>query len=325
MRDSKNFIKWSTNYLEKMGYLIFYPPIVVVETPWSHVIRILTSKGNVYLKQVPRAISIEPKIIQLLKDKFFATVPKVIVINTDFNGFLMKDAGISLRAYLKNDFQPNLLIQAIKQYTGMQRATEHHIKSFMALGVPDWRLSQLPTLYNNLIKQVDFLNKEGMTEQEILILQNLSSQFTDQCQMLSQYPIMEAFTTPDFNTNNMVYDKNTQKLTCIDLGEAVLTHPFFALHNYLLQAVMHHNIKESDEAYDKLKVAFFEGWEGVATEKELIEVFNLTKKIMPIYSALSTERLINIIGQEAFKSFYAKRPNRIKEFFAEYIKASQND
>ena len=60
--------------------------------------------------------------------------PGVIDINEDLHCFLMKDAGLNLRAYLKNEFQPDLLIQAIREFTEIQRSTEKHgelLKGFM--------------------------------------------------------------------------------------------------------------------------------------------------------------------------------------------------
>jgi len=44
----------------------------------------------------------------------------------------------------------------------IQRATEQHIESFLALGVPDWRLNKLPKLYDQIIAQTEFLKTEGL-------------------------------------------------------------------------------------------------------------------------------------------------------------------
>jgi hypothetical protein len=38
---------------------------------------------------------------------------------------------------------------------------------------------------------------------------------------------------------------------------------------------------------------------------------------------LSSYRLINIIGLEAFKSFYANRPNRLTNFLKEHIQVAK--
>lgn len=135
------------------GCSLQHAPEIVVNTPWSQVIRLSTSKGNVYLKQTPPAISLEPKIIQLLGEQIHASVPIVIVINESLHCFLMEDAGQTLRAILKTDLQPDLLFQAIDQHSKVQRLVGNHVEPFLALGVPDWRLEKLPKLYMSISMQ----------------------------------------------------------------------------------------------------------------------------------------------------------------------------
>ena len=117
----------------------------------------------------------------------------------------------------------------------------------------------------------------------------------------------------------MLFDPSTNKMTSIDWGESTFTHPFFSLHNYLQQAVIHHPVKESDEIYHQLQEACLENWLELATKNQLLEAFALAKKFYPIYSVLGTYRLINAIGLEPFNSFYANRPHRIANYFRDYI------
>jgi hypothetical protein len=74
---------------------------IVVQTPWSRLIRINTGDELFYLKTTPELIALESKIIQLLHDQFRAPVPTVIAHNAELHCFLMKDAGTSLRSILK--------------------------------------------------------------------------------------------------------------------------------------------------------------------------------------------------------------------------------
>ena len=319
MKDNSSIQKWATDCLISKGHALQYSPEIVVNTPWSQVIRLSTSKGDVYLKQTPPAISLEPKIIQLLRDQFQASAPIVIAINNDLHCFLMEDGGQTLRAYLKTDFQPDLLLQAVDQHTTIQRSVENHVKSFLTLGVPDWRLEKLPKLYDQLIQQTDFLKTEGLTDKELQLLHDLSPTISKQCENLSQYRIPETFVQPDFHTNNVLFNPDTQKMTFIDWGEIVISHPFFALHNFLLQAIMHHGIKESDQIYQQLQDACCESWLECGTQNQLLKAFLLIKKLFPIYSALAYHRLMISVDLQALKSFYAHRPNRLAGYFREYI------
>ena len=316
-------IKWATDCLISKGYSLQGSPEIVLETPWSNVIRFSILQYDVYLKHMPPAISLDPKIIQLLMDQCHASVPVVIASNEDLHCFLMKDAGLNLRAYLKTEFQPDLLIQAIREFTAIQRSTENHIQSFLALGVPDWRLDQFPKLYDHIIKQTDCLKADGMTDNELKVLQDLSPKVGEQCALLSQYQIPETLVQPDFNTNNILFNPDTKKMTLIDLGEIAITHPFFSLHNFLYQATIHHGVQEGDQIWHQLQNACFENWLEFATPKKLLEGFMLAKKLWPIYGALGCYRLMMSVDLQAFRSHYAKKPNKLADSFREYI-ASRN-
>ncbi len=319
MENHVDILKWATDCLRAKGYILQQSPEVVLETPWSNVIRFATSKYDVYLKQTPPAIFIEPKIMQLLADQFHASVPMVIASNDELHCFLMKDAGISLRQYLKTEFRADLLCQAIKQYTAIQRSTEKYIESFFAMGIPDWQLDKLPKLYGQVIQQEEFLKADGMTDNELKILYNLSPKIAEQCKLLSQYQIPATFVQNDFHSNNILIDPKNQKLTFIDLGETVITHPFFSLHTFLYQSIIHHGIKEFDQIYQQLQAACLENWLELATKSQLLDGFMLAKKLWPLYSALGCYRLMISVDLLEYKSYYANRPHRLAGYFREYI------
>src|SRR3990167_3526417 len=144
-------IDWALEMLLSRGYNIKnHEPECVQKTPWSFVVRFLTSDGYVYLKKTPVELTLEPSITKILHDQFYASVPVIITENKTLHCFLMKDAGNSLRDYLKCNFQTALLFQAIKKYTKIQCAVKDNVKLFIDLGVPDWRLKKLPDLYMKL-------------------------------------------------------------------------------------------------------------------------------------------------------------------------------
>lgn len=314
MKSHQQILNWAAASLISKGYTLQRTPEIVQETPWSVVIQLSTLKGDLYLKQTPADLAIEPKIMELLADQFHVSVPTVIARNDNLHCFLMKDAGLTLRQYLKSGMQPDLIYEAILQFTDIQRVTENDIKSLLALGVPDWRLDKLPTLYDQLISQTELLKADGVTDKELKILHDLSSKVAEECEQLSHYKIPETLVQPDFNTNNILIDAKTKKMTLIDLGEIVITHPFFSLHNFLHQATIHHDVKELNQLQDTC----LEDWLELATRDKLVEAFKLSKKLWPIYSALAYYRLIMSVDSQALKHFYAERPNRLANFLREY-------
>ena len=316
-----DILQWANDFLVSREYIVTSSPDIVVQSPWSMVIRIPTSKEDIYLKQTPPLLFLEPKIIQMLHNKTQASVPFVIGTNDELCCFLMRDAGQTLRRYLKAEFQPELLCHAVKQFSTMQRKSENQIDSFFALGVPDWRLNQFPNLYLKLINEFEFLKSEGLSDQEIQLLHDLIPTLSKCCDIISSYKIPETLVQPDFNTNNILFHPNTNKMTCIDLGEIVIAHPFFSLHNFLIQASMHHGVKEGDPIYLQLFKACCENWINIASKSQLDEVYYLIKKIGPIYCAFGLHRLMISVDVKALKSYYTN--NSIKGYLRQYILAEK--
>src|SRR5476649_676524 len=110
---NKEIIQWGCKYLSSHGYTLKSNlPENVQNTPWSYVVRFVTSKGYIYLKHTPHLLALEANILQLLHDHS-CTVPEVIANNAKLDCFLMKDAGRPLREILKKQFNAELFCKAI--------------------------------------------------------------------------------------------------------------------------------------------------------------------------------------------------------------------
>jgi hypothetical protein len=202
-------------------------PETVQYTPWSDVVRFSTSEGFVYLKHTPKEIALESNIIQILREKFHASVPEIIAFNVEFNCFLMKDAGKSLRTILKQTFSEPLMCKAIDQFTSFQILVADKIDILLDIGVPDWRLKHFSDLYMQLLSQKNVLLADGLLELEIYQLETYLPKLVHLCEKLSDYGIKETLVQPDFNDNNTIIDEKMQTMTIIDLGEIAISHPFF--------------------------------------------------------------------------------------------------
>jgi hypothetical protein len=309
-------IQWARDYLVSNGYTIQHAPEQVQTTPWSNVSRFLTNKGYIYLKQTPPTLSLEASIIKILREDLDAAVPNVIAINANLNCFLMQDAGISLREYLKNSTSKQSLCEGLKKYTHIQRAAEKKVVAFLELGAPDWRLEKLPNLYFQFICNDSFLLEDGVTRDELNSLRERHSIFDTLCERLSEYQIVETIDHCDFHDNNILIDTNTRDITIIDWGETVITQPFFSLISYLNNAVNRYAVKETDTFYIELQGTCLEKWNSVLEKNDLIECFSLAKKLWPIYAALGFYRLTLSSHEKTFKI----NSGRIAKFLKEFIR-----
>ena len=92
--------------------------------------------------------------------------------------------------------------------------------------------------------KLEFWDKKN----EAFKFQDLTPQFfpviIGLCKKLDDDAIPSCIVQSDFHDNNIVIDEVSKKLTFIDLGEVVISHPFFSLVGCLEQAVRHHALKK---------------------------------------------------------------------------------
>lgn len=74
---------------------------IIVETPWSKVLKFSTPKRQFFLKQTPKDLFLEAAIIKTLRDACKVTdIPEIFAENKHLSCFLMPKCGdISLRDY----------------------------------------------------------------------------------------------------------------------------------------------------------------------------------------------------------------------------------
>jgi len=311
-----NIIEWAEEYLLSNGFTLTGQPEHVRTTPWSSVTRFATSTGYIYLKHTPELLALEAGIIQILHDQFHASVPEVIAHNAELNCFLMKDAGRPLREVLKKKFDAAFLCKAIDQFISLQLAVADHINLFLDMGVPDWRLDKLPDLYKQVLSKKDMLIADGLSEIEISKLEMQLPKIFKLCEKLSDYGIKQTIVQPDFHDNNLLINDRSQNITVIDLGEIVISHPFFSLINCLQQAKKHHGLKDEDEAYLQIMDACLKNYMNIESKKHLVDAFEAAYTLWLVYGVLATDRLMNACGKEKLMSF---QPGKLTDAFKELI------
>ena len=287
-------IEWALSTLNDSGYLLeTTKPEIVLDTAWSEVCRFQTNLGLVYLKKVPSALSLEANVIQLLQKQFNAPVPQIIAHNQELHCFLMQDAGISLHEVFKQEVKPNLLIDMMHHYTMLQINSADKISLFLDLGVPDWRLQQLPKLYQQLLCEEELLIGDGLTREELKQLKSLDGKLRTFCEQLASFKVPDTFGHADFHGKNILVNPHTHQTTMIDLGEVVITHPFFSFVNCLYRATEH--LKLPSNQYKKLQEDCFKNWLSIESSAHLFEIIAIIEQCWAIHAVLGEYRLIKSI------------------------------
>lgn len=288
-------IEWALSALNDLGY---HPktrkPEIILDTAWSEVCRFQTNLGLIYLKKVPSALSLEANVILLLQKQFNAPVPQIIAHNQELHCFLMQDAGIPLHEVFKQEFKPNLLIDTMHHYTMLQINSADKISLFLDLGVPDWRLPQLPRLYHQLMNEEELLIGDGLTQEELKQLKSLESKLQILCDQLASFKVPDTFGHADFHDKNILVNSRTHQTTLIDLGEVDITHPFFSFVNCLYRATEH--LKLPSSQYKKLQEDCFKNWLSIESSAHLFEIIAIIEQCWAIHAVLGEYRLIKSIG-----------------------------
>lgn len=304
--------KWAIQLLLEKEYDLLGEFENIQETAWSSVSRILTSSGYIYLKQVPPLLALEPTIIRILHDKLQANIPVIIDVNKKLNIFLMKDSGKAFYHFNKGENRISLISNAISSYKYIQNKSIPFVNDLIKLGVPDWRIKNLPELYKKLIDQEEVLLEDGFSENEINKLSLNLDKCTSLCKELDEFQIPETLDHCDLHGGNILIDEHSCVITIIDWGETVITHPFFSLSFFLRGLVKYYSFQES-ELWDVLFAN-----EVITNKKDLLTLVELAKKLEPIYSALAFHRLLLSSNKEKFM----QSPNcrgRITKYLEEFI------
>lgn len=293
---------------------------VVIEAPWSSVIRINTPERTVYLKQTPPDLFIEVEIINQCREQCKITnIPKVIAANKDLHCFLMEKCGeVSLRTLFDGHLEIDLLLQGLQVYKNIQHATAPYLNEFLQRGVPDWRLERFPTLYHGLVRDETFLQAHGLEVTQIKTLQGATKYIETLCRDFAFYEIPECLNHSDFHDNNMIYSKSTKKICIVDLGETSITHPFFSLAAGIKATCDRYQLETESSDYQKLYNTCFDGW--LPTTEDLKKASWFTQQLLPIYFIFAEMRLVNATDPEVLGKI-ERRKNRLKEAYLWFIKS----
>ena len=291
----------------------------IVQTPWSYVAEINIGCKRFYLKTTPKKLALESVVIEYLAKECKASVPKILAINEGLNSFLMQDSGVSLRSILKQNFAHDLVSRSCSQFAQLQITTSLDLSALMALGVPNWGLEQLPELFANLLNDIEFLKSDGLTSTDLSKLNSLVPKIKLLCDELASFAIPETMVQCDFHDNNILYEPSLDQLTVIDLGEVVISHPFFVLVGYMWQLMKHHGLQSNSEHYQIIKNAYLDEFLEFGTRGSLASAYNISNILWHVYSALAQFRLLKACTSDLMQLQCGKLSSTLRDIIQKLL------
>ncbi len=314
--NSRQAIQWAENEVTLLGYQLKGKAEIVRAMPWSVVSRLATDKGYVYFKQMSPQFAVEPYVLHYLYKNFASSVPQVIAHNNELQCFLMPEVGSRLREKLKLNYQLPLASLVLKSYAHIQLKTIQNTKQLLSLGIKDWRLSQLPAVFEQLLLQTELLAHDGISAQEIESLHQLAPRFNAACEKLADFGIPESIEHGDFQDNNILTDDNG-KVFINDWGDANVTHPFFSLGSWLDSASRHHGFHKGSERYQALTQAYLEEWQEYGDLNQLTDAFSASEYLRPILFCINFCRVASCPGMEELGEFKGYIATALREFISQ--------
>ena len=299
---------WARQYLLDRGMAgQLSEPEIVISAPWSEVVRFHTDKGAIYLKTTPERLALEAPIIEVMQSEYACHVPTLIGVNAPLHSFLMEDAGVRLRSLLKSNFDTSLASQGIQLFTQWQMDVAHHISPLLNLGVPDWRLENMPSIFEGFLRNKNFWEAIAIDEELHHSLMAVVPAIQALCEKLQSYNIPPSFVQPDCNDNNLLIDPTTQRITLIDVGEIVISHPLFSVVNYLYVLEKHHRVSFSEAVYTAIRTSALEAFLVREKEDRLVDALSIVTQLWPVYWALSQYRLVQACGSVLINNGYVAK------------------
>ena len=235
----------------------------IAATAFSYVLKINASDRSYYLKKTPPKLYIEASILNILNSECgLQNIPEVIARNDNLHCFLMPSCGdLTLRTLFKDKFQKEPFYKGVHSYIELQRASASHIQKFLDIGVPDWRIENLPNVYAEFINDDERLATWGLDEKEQERCRNSKKYFLKLCSELASLDLPDVLNHSDFHPNAMLLDQKSNEIKIIDLGEVTIGNPLLPLASCITNYLEYrYKIRSDRDNYISIKTSVLKQW-----------------------------------------------------------------
>lgn len=205
--------------------------------PWSTVLRIPTTGGDVWFKATAESLRHEAALVERLAARRPDVLPSLLAVDTANGWTLMGDAGETLRAVTARERSLDRWCDVLPRYAGVQLDLAAEVDDLVALGVPDLRLAALPAAYERLL---DVIGAERR-------FRAAAPMVADLCDELAAYGLPELLQHDDLH-DGQIFVRDGRYLL-LDWGDACVSHPFFSL-SVALEGVLAWGLDDVENSVD---------------------------------------------------------------------------
>lgn len=320
--DQPGWLEYATAWIEAQiaahGRHATGPVTLLHQRPWSSFARIATDQGVVFFKAPAPTFAYEAALTQALADwRPDCSVP---VLATDpANGWILTaDAGTTLRQLGQTVEQVEHWLKLLPLYSEFQIASADRVPDFLALGLPDRRLAQLPRLYAELAEATDSLRvglELGLTPDEHRRVRDGQARFAEQCEALAAYNLPETLTHEELHENNVLLGDGRYIYT--DWSDSSVSHPFFTMLVTLRAAAHWLKLDETGPELRKLRDAYLEPWTSFAPRDSLADALALAYRLAMVNRALSWHQSMSRLPEKDREPYADSVPGWLQDYLQE--------
>ena len=260
--------------------------------PWATVLRVPASRGVLWFKASAPILRFEAGLLLELRAAAPDVTAELVAVDVDRGWMLMRDAGDRLREAVTGPEQLDHWMTILPRYAELQLSLAPRVERLLALGVPDERLRLLSGHLARMLDDTDILlvgRPDGLSTEELARLRDGVSLVPTMCAELAGAGIPETLQHDDLH-DGQVFVRDGRHLF-LDWGDSCISHPFHTMVVTLRVVAVEQGLRPGDPALLRLRDAYLEPFEDLATPVELREAFDLAHRTGTVARALAWHRL----------------------------------
>ena len=231
--------------------------------PWSTVLRVPTTDGDLYFKAVSAVHLFEAALTGLLAELQPGRVTEVVAMDAKRGWMLMRDGGTRLRELVATRADLHHWERLLPGYAQLQIEMAPHAARLLGLGVPDERLAVLPEHFRELLAT----HPKGLTREEHQRLVDAAPRVDDMCRELAAYGIPETIQHDDLHDGQVFVSSGRYRI--FDWGDSCVSHPFHSLTVILRMIAWQRDLEPGGRELQRLRDAYLEPFGHLQAAAEL--------------------------------------------------------
>jgi hypothetical protein len=258
------------------------------------VLRVPTSAGDVWFKAALPGLDHDAGVTAVLAGVRPDAVLAPIAVDLERGWMLLPDGGERLREVLGREHNPGRWLEIMPLYAGLQIAATPVVDELLAVGLPDYRASQMPALVEEIAERLE-------------VPAPPAQRVTELGDELAAIGIAETAQHDDLHDGN-IFVRHGGGYAVFDWGDGCVSHPFCSLVVGLRGVAYRFELAEDDPDVERIRDAYLEPWTAQADRATLLRAVELSAAVGRLCRALSWVRALGdediTVGEEAESARY---------------------